>query len=201
MVTVGITGGIGSGKTYVCRMLAVEGFPVFYCDLEAHRLMHRDASLRDGLRRLVGEEVYNADGRLCKPVLSAYIRRGEAYAEKVNALVHPRVRDAFLKMRKAYGGMPPLMRPQALVMECALLYESRFDDLVELSVHVSAPQELRIRRLMARDGISTGQARQWMELQMPEEEKRRRADLVIDNDGETAPDLGNLLERITRRSH
>lgn len=200
MLKVGVTGGIGSGKTFVCRMLEEAGCPVFYCDLEAHRLMLTDASLREALCKLVGDDVYNAEGRLCKPVLSAYIRRGEAYAARVNAIVHPRVRREFQKRCEVYAEMPVSTRPQAFIMECALLYEAGFDDLVDFSVFVSAPQELRIRRLMKRDGIRQEQALQWMALQLPEEEKRARADIEICNDGMGPPNLERLLKEIRNRN-
>lgn len=198
MLKVGITGGIGSGKSYVCRMLEDKGYPVFDCDREAYRLMHTQEALRRSLCQLVGREVYGNDGMLCKPVMSAFIRRNEESAAKVNALVHPRVRDAFIEMSAAYAALPPGSQPACYVMECALLYEAHFDELVDISVHVAATQEVRIKRLMARDQITPETARRWMALQMEEEEKRRRADIIVENNGNMPPNLDELLSEIRR---
>lgn len=95
VLRIGITGGIGSGKSYVCRQLEAVGHEVFYCDEEAKRIIRHDATVQQALRQLVGHEVYDAEGRLVKPVLAAYLCRGREYAAQVDAIVHPRVALAF----------------------------------------------------------------------------------------------------------
>lgn len=178
----GITGGIGSGKSHVCRMLEARGLPVFYCDNEAKHLLRTDPALRRALTREVGPDLYaGPGGQLVKPVLAAYLCRGRAFAARIDALVWPRVAEAFRTW--CAGQCAP-----TLLMECALLFESGFDRLTDRSVLVSAPEKTRIARLMRRDGVSREKAKQWISLQMPEEEKRKRADFVIDNsDGADLP--------------
>ncbi|HRF85663.1 MAG TPA: dephospho-CoA kinase [Alloprevotella sp.] len=173
---IGVTGGIGSGKSHVCRLIEKAGFPVFYCDDEAKSIIRTDPEVCQALRRLVGEEVYAADGTLVKPVLARYICQGKEAAKQVDAVVHPRVRDAFLRWCAAREG-------RLVFMECALLFEAGFDCFVDAVALVSAPQELRVRRVMERDGVSREKVQEWMALQMSEEEKARRSDFIIENNG------------------
>jgi len=183
----GITGGIGSGKSFVCRRLAALGFSVFDCDVEAKRIIRGDSDVKAALRSLVGEDVYDADGRLQKAVLAAYLCRGGESTASVNRIVHPRVARRFEEWVEEHAA------EERVFMECALLYESGFDRLVDVSVLVYAPLEERIRRVMLRDNISRDVALHWISLQMDEEEKRRRADLLIDNGSDTQPDLSPLF--------
>lgn len=189
----GITGGIGSGKSYVCRILENAGYPVFYCDAAAKHIIRTDEAVRRDLVAEVGPELYDkTDGHLVKPVLSAYVCRGGSHAARVDAIVWPRVAAAF-------GAWCTGQASQAVFMECALLFESGFDRLTDFSVLVTAPEEVRIARIMGRDGVSRSKAKEWMSLQMPEEEKRARADFAICNDGETdlLPQISRILERLS----
>lgn len=184
----GITGGIGSGKSYVCRSIEAAGYPVFYCDDEARRIIRTDAGVRAALTALIGTSVYDEEGLPVKSVLSAYIRSGKEHADQVNAIVHPRVAEAF----ESWSRLQP---SSAVFMECALLFEARFDRFVDTSILVTAPLETRISRIMNRDGASRQQALEWMALQMPEEEKEQRANYIINNDGvaEIAPQLQRII--------
>ena len=139
----GITGGIGSGKSYVCRELEALGVPVFYCDDEAKRLIRTDRPLQEALTALVGKDLY-ADGCLQKPVMAAYLCRGRDYAARVDALVHPRVADSFRSW--CHRTDAPL-----LGMECALLFESGFDRLVDETLLIAAPEDVRLDRVIRRD--------------------------------------------------
>lgn len=91
MMKIAITGGIGSGKSYVCRILEKQGIRVYDCDAEAKRLMRTDVRLQAGLKKLVGEQVYSAEGVLQKPVLAQFLLAGEANKQAVNDVVHPAV--------------------------------------------------------------------------------------------------------------
>ncbi len=91
-----ITGGIGSGKSYICRLLEEKGFSVFYCDDEAKRIIRTNLDVRKALKTLVGDDVYSPTGELNKPKLAAYICLGPAYSKKVDAIVHPLVRKCYL---------------------------------------------------------------------------------------------------------
>ena len=184
---VAITGGIGSGKSYVCRLLHEAGYPVFYCDDEAKRIIRTSADVRCKLEALVGADLYPG-GVLSKAVLAAFICRGKDYASRVDAIVHPAVAAAF----KSWAASQSSSR---VFMECALLFESGFDRLADSSVLVHAPLEVRVERVMARDGVPRAKVLDWIGLQMPESEKAARADAVIMNDGvaELAPQVAPLI--------
>lgn len=172
---VAVTGGIGSGKSHVCRLIASCGLPVFYCDDEAKRIMRTDDHVRRALTALIGPEAYGADGRPVKAVLARYICSGADYAARVDAIVHPAVGRAFEQWADARTNGP-------VFMECALLFEAGFDRYADTTLLVSAPLETRIRRVMRRDGIPRTKVLDWMRLQMPEEEKARRAASIVRND-------------------
>jgi len=184
-----ITGGIGSGKSYVCRMLEALGYPVFYCDPEAKALIRHDDRVRECLTALVGRELYDDKGLLVKSVLAKWLCRGPEYAARVDAVVHPRVAEKFgewAAARSAEGHT-------RIFMECALLFESGFDRLVDRTVLVHASEETRIWRVMQRDRLERSDVLRWQALQMPEEEKMRRADLIVHNEEAGPPDLRPLL--------
>lgn len=190
-----VTGGIGSGKSYVCQRLTARGLPVFYCDAEAKKIIRTNDAVRQALTALVGADVYDARGALVKPVLAAYLCGGAAQAAQVDAIVHPRVAEAFRRWCRVAAA--PLV-----VMECALLYESGFDSLVDVTAHVVVPEDLRLQRVMARDHVSREKAQAWMALQLPENEKARRADFLIHNATEEClvQDIDRLLDECRRRS-
>ena len=172
MMKIAITGGIGSGKSYVCRILEKQGIKVYDCDAEAKRLMRTDAELQAGLKQLVGEEVYSADGILQKPVLAQFILTGEANKQAVNDVVHPAVARDFEQSDCEW-------------MESAILFDSGFDRRTHFDkvVCVSAPVAVRLQRIMQRDHISQEKAQQWIDAVMPQEELIARSDYEIVNDG------------------
>ena len=186
----GVTGGIGSGKSYVCRLLAERGWPVFSCDDEAKRLIRHDVKLRRQLTEVVGPMLYASDGTFNKAVMAAFLCAGPQQAARVDAVVHPRVAEVFAAWA-ARQSSPDV------VMECALLFEAGFDRLVDRTVHVAASRATRLRRVMARDGVTAAKAESWMALQMDEADKQRRADCVVHNDD--CDDTGKEVERIFRR--
>lgn len=169
---IAITGGIGSGKSYVCRILEKHGIRVYDCDAGAKRLMRTDADLQAGLRKLVGEEVYSADGILQKPVLAQFILTGEANKQAVNDVVHPAVARDFEQSDCEW-------------MESAILFDSGFNRRTHFDkvVCVSAPVAVRLQRIMQRDHISQEKAQQWIDAVMPQEELIVRSDYEIVNDG------------------
>ena len=196
---IGITGGIGSGKSYICRQLEQAGHHVFYCDDVAKQIIRTHADVKRELTALVGAEVYDAEGKLVKSVLAAYLCRGTAYSHRVDQIVHPRVAEAFKQQAALLNPkVPPSLRCDeklislqqlqqlptdgVLFMECALLFESGFDQLVDTSVVVHVSHDTQLARLMARDHISREKALRWIDLQLSEDEKVRRADYVINNE-------------------
>lgn len=173
MMKIAITGGIGSGKSYVCRILEKQGIRVYDCDAEAKRLMRTDAELQTGLKQLVGEEVYSADGILQKPVLAQFILTSEANKQAVNDVVHPAVARDFEQSDCEW-------------MESAILFDSGFDRRTHFDkvVCVLAPVDVRLQRIMQRNHISQEKAQQWIDAVMPQEELIARSDYEIVNDGE-----------------
>lgn len=169
----GITGGIGSGKSYVCKLLAQRGIEVYDCDAAAKRLIRTSLHLRQQLKALIGS--------LDKAAISRFLLASEENQQAVNAIVHPAVFQDFEE-----SGM--------LWMESAILFESGADKLVDRVVVVTAPEEVRIQRVMQRDGITREKALQWIARQWPQEQVKARADFEIVNDGHA--DLNSQIERL-----
>ena len=169
----GITGGIGSGKSYVCKLLAQRGIEVYDCDAAAKRLIRTSLHLRQQLKALIGS--------LDKAAISRFLLASEENQQAVNAIVHPAVFQDFEE-----SGM--------LWMESAILFESGADKLVDRVVVVTAPEEIRIERVMQRDGITREKALQWIARQWPQEQVKARADFEIVNDGQA--DLNSQIERL-----
>lgn len=193
MVRLGVTGGIGSGKSYVLRLLAERGIPVYDSDSEAKRLMLVDAGIREGLTGLLGNDVYLPGGELNKPLISAYLFASVQNAERINAIVHPRVKAGF--NRWASEQKAPIV-----ALESAILFESGFEDVVDFVVTVCAPIEVRMHRVQERDGATEAQVRKRMAAQMDDEEKCKRSDFVILNDGNKPLDIqiDDLLQILGR---
>lgn len=166
---VALTGGIGSGKSFVAKRLLAHGVKVFDCDLSAKRLMNTSEQIINGLTALVGNDAYS-DGRLNKAAIARFLLISEENTQKVNAIVHPAVAEDFYA-----SGLDWL--------ESAILFESGFVKYVDVAVCVTAPLEMRISRVMQRDGISREQTLAWINRQWPQEEVARRADFEIVNDG------------------
>ena len=192
MMKIAITGGIGSGKSYVCRILEKHGIRVYDCDAGAKRLMRQDADLQAGLKKLVGEEVYSADGILQKPVLAQFILTGEANKQAVNDVVHPAVVRDFEKSDCSW-------------LESAILFDSGFYRRTHFDfvVCVTAPIPVRIERIMQRDHISQQKAQQWIDAVMPQEELKARSDFEIVNDGvrNVEEQVVNLLNYLDGLNH
>lgn len=184
-VCVAVTGGIGSGKSYVCQLLHKSGIKVYDCDAAAKRLMRSDKALLRALRHLVGDEVYQGEV-LQKGILAKFILASEANKQAVNEVVHPAVARDFI--RSDYDWL-----------ESAILFESGFYRRVnpDYVVCVSAPLEERIARIMRRDGLSRRESVEWIQRQMPQEEIIRRSDFNIVNDGRH--DLENQIEQIIHK--
>jgi len=173
---IGVTGGIGSGKSVVCRIFNVLGIPVFDADAEAKRLMTIDASLRNAIRVEFGTEAYHEDGTLNRPYLADQVFNDEQRLKILNGLVHPVV------IRKGEEWAQQQKAPYT-IKEAALLFESGSFKLNHYTILVSAPVGIRIERVMQRDGVTAAQVKARMERQWPDERKRQLADFVIVNDG------------------
>lgn len=195
MIRLGITGGIGSGKSYISRILQGMGIAVYDTDSRAKQLTLSHPSIRKGLTDLLGKEVYQ-EGCLNRSLLAEYLFASTENARRVNALIHPCVYEDFCSwaaVRQAQGA-------DIVAMECAILFEAGFERAVDKVLMVSAPFEIRLHRAMERDHASEQQIRVRIDAQMSDEEKQRRSDYVVLNDGihEVGPQLEELLREMRR---
>lgn len=184
---IAITGGIGSGKSYVCKLLADRGIKVYDCDAAAKRIMATDTALQANLNAVVGEEVF-IDGILQKPILAKFLLASEANKQAINDVVHPAVAADFIASNYQW-------------LESAILFDAKFNERINFDyiVCVIAPEDVRIERIAQRDGISHEQALQWIKHQMPQEEMEKKADFIIINDGtsDLSAAIKSLLEAVS----
>lgn len=198
MITLGITGGIGAGKSVVCRLMAELGVPVYDTDREAKSLYDRDLELKSQMCAMLGDDLYaTVDGCLDRRRLAELIFSSSELLAKVEALVHPAVRQDIARWQKiiaqniAYQGI--------CVIESALLLSSApLMALVDRSLVVIAPDELRIARAINRDNVSREAVLARMSKQLSQEEMLRRVDDFIVNDGKTPllPQVYRILSEL-----
>lgn len=174
-LTIGITGGIGSGKSTVCRIFKILGIPVFEADLVAKFLINSNSNIRNGLIELFGKDIYDESNRVDRKMLANLIFNDDIFMEKVNQLVHPEVRNEFVKWHN-------LQKQAYIIHEAAILFESGFYKMMDYTILVSAPEENRISRVTARDNVPAEQVKMRMEKQWPDEEKRSLASFELVND-------------------
>lgn len=185
---IAITGGIGSGKSYVCRLLEEHGITVYDSDRAAKRLMNESQQLHEALTKLIGDDAYNpATGKLNKAVVARFLLKSEANKQALNDVVHPAVADDFEQSGEQW-------------LESAILFESGFDRQVsfDYTICVTAPLETRISRICERDSITRDEALQWIGKQMSQEEKAAKSDFVIVNDGkeDIREQINNILNKL-----
>ena len=191
MISIAITGGIGSGKSYISHILQEYGIPIYNTDDEAKRLMVSDEGIRRDLVALLGEEVY-VQSTLNKSLLASYLFADAENASRINGIVHPRVKLDFCRWLEQHTDK------EIVGMECAILFEAGFDDAVDAVVMVYAPETLRVERAMKRDHATETQIRARIAAQLDDEEKRKRADYVIYTDGSIPLDsqLSTLIAQL-----
>jgi dephospho-CoA kinase len=169
----GITGGIGSGKTSVCRVFNVLGIPVFSADPEAQMVMNEDEKVRKAVNEIAGRDIYPG-GKLDRMALASLIFNDQESLKKVNALVHPIVFANFI--RWAEKQITPYV-----IMEAAILFESGASMLVDRVATIIAPVEERISRVTFRNKLTREQVMERIRNQMTDEERIKRSDYVINN--------------------
>jgi len=175
MFKVGLTGGIGSGKSLVAELFRLLGVPVLNADDTAKYLMEHDEPLKQAIMQLFGKEVYE-NGRLNRPFLASVVFNDKTKLEALNQLVHPAT--------IAYGSRWAAQQPTAYVIkEAAIFFESGSYKEMDKMIGVYAPYETRLRRAMQRDKATEAEIRKRMDKQMSEEEKMSRCDFIIHNDG------------------
>ena len=184
---IAITGGIGSGKSFVCERLRKFGIAVYDCDEAAKRLMRTSVDIQKRLSDLIGTEVF-ADGKLQKAVLAAFLLQSKHNAQAINDIVHPAVAADFERSGYDY-------------MECAILFDSGFIDRVHIDkvVCVTAPLAERVQRIVQRDHITPAKAQEWIDRQMPQDEVLKRSHYEIVNDGkcDVNAQIQEIIEEIS----
>jgi dephospho-CoA kinase len=173
-IKVGITGGIGSGKSTVCAVFKTIGIPVFEADQVAKKLMNENPEIRKTLKTWFGEEIYTSNV-LNRKMLSGLIFNNTELLDKVNSLIHPLVRETYMQWSEEHTN------PYS-VYEAAILFESGFYRLMDFTILVSAPEHLRIERVINRDKITLEQVTARMKNQWSDDEKRKLASVEIVND-------------------
>lgn len=173
MYKIGITGGIGSGKSTVCALFREHGVAVYDSDAEAKRLMAESADLRRRLIEAFGEECYNAEGLDRKYLASKVFGDNEAL-QRLNAIVHPAVREDFRAWAERQRG-------SYVVLESAILFEAGFENEVDATLAVMAPLEERVRRTMERDGVEREQVMERIKHQMSDDDLHARANRTLVN--------------------
>lgn len=169
----GITGGIGSGKTSVCRVFNVLGIPVFSADPEAREIMESDINIKKEINEIAGKDIYPA-GQLNRMELASLIFNNKNLLEKVNSLVHPVVFDNFIHWAEKQTA-------PYVIMEAAILFESGAYQLVDRVATIVAPLEERIARVTQRNKLNRDQVMERIKNQMTDEERIKNSDYVIKN--------------------
>ena len=175
MLKVGITGGIGSGKTTVCRVFEVLGIPVFYADDAAKSIMHTDARLREDIIKDFGKDSYTINGDLDRKYIAAIVFSNKEQLVKLNALIHPAVFRAFESWVGEQKDVPYVLK------EAALLFESDAYKMCDQSILVKSPEALKFERIMVRDQITLEEVQLRMDKQFSDEKKEKMADHLITN--------------------
>ena len=174
MLKIGITGGIGSGKTTVCRIFELLGIPIFYADAQAKLVMHTDEKLRVGIIQAFGFRSYLPDGSLDRKHIADIVFKDQRELSALNALVHPAVFRAFDLW--ALGQTAPYV-----VKEAALLFESGSDKMCDYAILIKTPDRIKIARVIERDHITEADIRLRMARQWSDKEKEKLADYIILN--------------------
>ncbi|HCY42177.1 MAG TPA: dephospho-CoA kinase [Prolixibacteraceae bacterium] len=174
MIKVGITGGIGSGKSTACRVFSILGIPVFIADLAAKQLMNTSSEIRDQLIRVFGKEVYLPDRTIDRKYLAGIVFNDPSLLARLNSIVHPVV-------RKAFDDWCSTKQAPYVLHEAAILFESGFYKNMDKTITVATKLEERIKRVTKRDHLSEELVMQRIKNQMSDAEKIKLADFVICN--------------------
>jgi dephospho-CoA kinase len=174
-VTVGITGGIGSGKSTVCHIFKLLGVPVFEADIVAKNLLNTSDKIKNGLIRLFGEGIYTSKSGIDRKKLAGIIFNSDIQLANVNGLVHPEVRNEYkIWLEKQVSPY--------IIHEAAILFESEFYKMMDFTILVSAPENIRIERVVKRDKTDPEKVKERIQKQWSDNEKSKLASLEIIND-------------------
>ena len=184
---VGITGGIGSGKTTVCKIFEILNIPIYYADMEAKKLMVTNELLIQEIKDFLGPKAYLEEGQLNRKYIAQQVFNDEQKLKRLNSIVHPAMYKDGLRWHKEQKGVPYTLK------EAAILFESNGHRSMDKTILVVAPLDIRLERVMARDKATKEEVLARVSKQMPDEEKIPLADFIILNDGK-APIVPQILK-------
>ncbi len=190
MLKIGITGGIGSGKTTVCNLFKNLGVPVFCSDDEARFILNNDEAMINDVKKLFGRDMYTAEGLMDRPRMATLVYSDPNAMEQISQLVHPKVNDKFLSWVEENEGAAYVLK------EAAILFETgRYHDLDKI-INVFAPKEIRLERVMKRDKMIKEEVFKRMRYQYTDEERNKLSDFIImnENKSELLPQVMELHE-------
>ena len=193
MIKVGLTGGIGSGKTLVSKIFEQLRVPVFYADTESKRLLDEDENIIFSLKKRFGEKIYSETG-IKKAKLASLIFNNNEALNFVQSISHPKVRENFLSWSQQQNS-------SYVIMEAAILFETGGYKYMDYNILVYAPEDLRLKRVTERDGSTEEQIRERLKNQQPDEDKMDKVDWIIYNDGSTmiVPQVVELNKKIEEK--
>lgn len=192
MIKVGITGGIGSGKSLVCQVIETLGYPVYYADEKAKYLINTNKNIVSSLKNKFGNDIYTADNIIDKERLAQFIFRNPENIKFVNQLVHPEVINDFLLWTEKQNS-------SIVFQEAALIIEAKVYIKLDYTVSVIAPEEIRIKRVIERDRITKEEIISRIKNQVTDEIRIEISDFIIYNDDKQLilPQILNILKQIT----
>ncbi len=190
MISVGITGGIGSGKSTVCKVFEAINIPIYYADDRAKHLMRYDIKLSLAIRELLSDDAYLVNGELNREFISSQVFQNKELLTELNQIVHPAVFQDSIDWLGEHKDYP------YTVKEAALLVETGSYKMLDKLIVVTAPIEVRIERVIKRDNADRAAIQARMDNQLPEEEKVALADFVIANDGSLS-----LIDQVLKVHH
>lgn len=175
MKTIGLTGGIGSGKSSVARIFSSLGVPVFYADASGKKVLESDTEVVNAVTKLIGEQAYE-NGAANRAHIASIVFNDQSKLEALNAIIHPAVGRDFLQWKSQ-------QKATYCLREAAILFESGSHKDCDAVICVSAAKDIRVKRVIDRDGVSSAEVEARMAKQMPQAEKEKLADFVIQNNG------------------
>lgn len=189
MLKIGITGGMGSGKSTVCNIFRNLGVPIFTSDVEAKRLMNHDKSIKKQIIEAFGEDMYTSEGLIDSRRMGQLVFNSPRDLERLNGIIHPKVKLAFEEWAEMHQQKPYIMK------EAAILFETGYYQHLDKIINVFAPKEQRIQRIIKRDDTTVEHVERRMNFQFTDEVRNEMADFIIINeDGQQYDLLPQVME-------
>lgn len=174
MIKVGLTGNIGSGKTWICQIFSALNIPIYYADLEARKILNSPDIIQN-ISVIFGNDVLLSPLEVNRKALATIVFNSHQELQKLNEVIHPKLKEDFINWVAEQNS-------KYIIQEAAILFENGFDQLMDTTITVSAPQDLRLKRVMARDHSSKEEVLAIMSKQWTDERKEKAADHIIIND-------------------